>query len=184
LERRHYTAVPNRLPCHSRGLSFGTVEICHLYISPGHNFFGHHGREPDAYPAIEVPMIECVAGHGIRGDRFFDHEQDYKGQITFFALEVFEELCGALQLQDCSPSLVRRNVMVRGADLNAFIGKDFEVQGVQFHGTGECRPCYWMDRAIAPGAEEFLKGRGGLRARILSDGRLQSAARISETLAG
>ena len=47
------------------------VEICHLYISPGHNFFGHHGREPADYPAIEVPMIECVAGQGIRGDRFF-----------------------------------------------------------------------------------------------------------------
>ena len=62
------------------------VEICHLYISPGHNFVGHHGREPDEFPAIEVPMIECVAGRGIRGDRFFDYQDDYKGQITFFSL--------------------------------------------------------------------------------------------------
>ena len=35
-------------------LSFVTVEICHLYISPAHNFFGHHGREADDYPTIEV----------------------------------------------------------------------------------------------------------------------------------
>ncbi len=139
------------------------VEICHLYISRGHNFFGHHEREPDEYPAIEVPMIECVAGHGIRSDRFFD----YKGQITFFSLEVFDELCGTLQVQDCSPALVRRNVLTRDVDLNQVIGQEFEIQGVRFHGTGECRPCYWMDRAIAPGAEEFLKGRGGLRARIV-----------------
>jgi hypothetical protein len=27
-----------------------------------------------------------------------------------------------------------------------------------------------MDQAFAPGTEEFLRGRGGLRARILSDG--------------
>jgi hypothetical protein len=27
-----------------------------------------------------------------------------------------------------------------------------------------------MDEAIAPGAEEFLQGNGGLRAQILSDG--------------
>ena len=47
------------------------------------------------------------------------------------------------------------------------------MQGVRFHGTQECKPCYWMDRAIAPGAEKFLKGRGGLRARILSDGTLR-----------
>jgi len=156
------------------------VEICHLYISPGHNFFGHHGREPDDYPAIEVPMIECVAGQGIRGDRFFDYQEDYKGQITFFSLEVFDELCGALEVQDCSPAFVRRNVMTRDVDLNELIGQDFEVQGVRFHGTAECRPCYWMDRAIAPGAEEFLKGRGGLRARILTDGELRSTARVPE----
>ena len=127
-------------------------------------------------------MIECVAGHGIRGDRFFDYKEDYKGQITFFSLEVFDELCGALELQDCSPALVRRNVITRDVDLNELIGCEFEVQGVQFHGTGECRPCYWMDHAIAPGTEEFLKGRGGLRAGILTDGRLHSSAHIPETV--
>ena len=158
------------------------VEICHLYISCGHNFFGHHGRAPDEFPAIEVPSIECVAGHGIRGDRFFDYQEDYKGQVTFFSLEVFDELCAALEIQDCSLSLVRRNVMTRHVDLNELIDQDFKVQSVRFHGTGECRPCYWMDRAITPGTEKFLKGRGGLRARILTDGTLRSTARIAETV--
>jgi len=78
------------------------------------------------------------------------------------------------------PSAVRRNVFTRNVDLNELIDQDFEIQGVRFHGTQECRPCYWMNRAIAPGAEEFLEGRGGLRARILTDGELRSAARISE----
>ncbi len=158
------------------------VEICHLYISRGHNFYGHHGREPDDYRAIEVPSIECVAGHGIRGDRFFDYQADYKGQITFFSLEVFDELCGALEVQDCSPALVRRNVMTRDVDLNELIDRDFEIQGVQFRGTGECRPCHWMNRAIVPGAENFLKGRGGLRARIVTDGTLRSTARMPEAV--
>jgi hypothetical protein len=157
-------------------ISFDPVEICHLYISRGHNFFGHHGREPDSYPMIEAREIECVAGHGIRGDRFFDYQEDYKGQITFFSVEVFDELCGALQLQDCSPSLVRRNVMTRDVDLRSLIGKEFEVQGVRFLGMGECRPCYWMNRAIGAGAEDFLQGRGGLRAKILTDGILHSTS--------
>src|SRR5438045_386933 len=142
-------------------ISFGVVEICHLYISPGHNFVGHYGQEPDEFPMIEVPMIECVAGRGLRGDRYFDFKDDYKGQITFFSAEVFDELRGCLELQDCSPALVRRNVITSDVDLNELIGCDFEVQGVNFHGVEECRPCYWMDRAIAPGAEAFLKGRGG-----------------------
>ena len=163
-------------------ISFGAVEICHLYISRGHNFFGHDGREPDNFPMIEVPSVECVAGRGILDDRFFDYRDDYKGQITFFSLEVLDELRGALELQDCSPTLVRRNAMTRGVDLNALIGKHFEVQGVGFLGMGECRPCYWMNRAIAPGAEDFLRGRGGLRAKILSDGILHSVAKIPATI--
>jgi MOSC domain-containing protein YiiM len=154
------------------------VEICHLYISGGHNFVGHHGREPDTHPMIEVPMIECAAGRGICGDRYFDFKDDYKGQITFFSLEIFDELCGALQIQSCSPALVRRNVITSSLDLNELIDQDFEVQGVRFHGMEECRPCYWMDQAIAPGAHEFLKGRGGLRAKILCDGQLRSNAQL------
>jgi MOSC domain-containing protein YiiM len=158
------------------------VEICHLYISSGHNFVGHHGREPDEFPMIDVASIECVAGRGIRGDRYFDFKDDYKGQITFFSLEVFDELRRALGRQNCSPALTRRNVMTRHVDLNEMIDEDFEVQGVRFHGTEESRPCYWMDRAIAPGAQELLKGRGGLRARILTDGTLRSTARVAESV--
>jgi MOSC domain-containing protein YiiM len=46
------------------------------------------------------------------------------------------------------------------------------VQGVRFLGTQECAPCYWMNAVFAEGAEEALKGHGGLRAKILCDGVL------------
>lgn len=148
------------------------MEIAHLYISPAHNYFGHHGRPPDQHPAIEVPRIQCVAGHGIMGDRYFDYKNQYKGQVTFFSFEVFRELCDALNLSGVPPSAARRNVITREVDLNDLIGTKFEVQGVQFEGTEECRPCYWMDQAFVSGAHRFLEGRGGLRARILSDGEV------------
>ena len=156
------------------------VEICHIYISRGHNFVGRYGLEPDDFPMIEVPMVECVAGRGLYGDRYFDFREDYKGQITFFSLEVFDQLCGALQVKGIVPSAVRRNVFTRNVDLNEFIGRDFEVQGIRFYGMEESRPCDWMNRAVAPGTKEFLKGRGGLRARILTDGTLHSTAQIPQ----
>ena len=159
------------------------VEICHLYISPGHNFVGHHGREPDTHPIIEVAVLECIAGRGVRGDRYFNFKDDYKGQITFFSLDVFDELCVALDLHDCSPATARRNVITRGVELNEFIDNEFEIQGVRFYGTQECAPCYWMDRAFAPGTEEFLRGHGGLRAKILSDGMLRSTAVVPSAAA-
>ncbi len=154
------------------------MEIVGLYISPAHNYFHHYGRPAGEYPTLEVQSIECVAGHGIQGDRFYDYRDDYKGQITFFALEVFQELCRTLGLHDKSPSAARRNVVTRGVDLKSLIGKEFEVQGVLFYGTEHCRPCSWMNEAFGPGAEEFLKSRGGggLRARILTSGCLQASA--------
>ena len=164
------------------GVIMASMEICHIYISHGHNFVGHHGLEPDDFRMIEVQTVECVAGRGLQGDRYFDFKEDYKGQITFFSLEVFDELCGALQVEGIVPSAVRRNVFTRNVDLNEFISQDFEVQGIRFYGTEESRPCDWMNRAIAPGARDFLKGRGGLRARILTDGRLHSTAQISEPI--
>ena len=146
--------------------------IRQIFISSGHNYFGHHGKPPDNFPLVEVHRIECVAGHGIRGDRFYDYRDNYKGQITFFSLEVFEKLALHFGLTGKSPGLLRRNVIVSGIDLNDLIGEEFSIQGVRLRGTGHCRPCYWLDQAFAPGTEEYLKGNGGLRAEILSDGAI------------
>lgn len=155
------------------GASYVTrVTIRQIFISPGHNYFGHHGRAPDDYPLEEVARIECVAGHGVRGDRFFDYKDNYKGQITFFSAEVFDGLRAQFPQVHKGPGVLRRNVIVSGVDLNALIGEDFELQGVRFHGTAHCRPCYWLDHAFAPGAEKALAGKGGLRARILTSGSL------------
>ncbi len=155
------------------------MTIERIFTSPGHNFFGHHGKPPDDFPLVETNEIECVAGRGIRGDRFFEYRDDYKGQITFFSAEVFNELARHFAIADKSPGILRRNVLVSGVDLKELIGADFELQGVRFRGTSHCAPCYWMDSAFAPGAEKFLAGRGGLRARILTDGRIGvGAARL------
>jgi len=154
------------------------IEILRLYISGGHNFFGRHGHPSGEEPIVEVASVECVAGRGLRGDRFFDYKEDYKGQITFFACEVYEDLCRQLHIHDKHVGVLRRNAITRGIDLNTLIGRTFQVQGIQFYGMAECSPCYWMNTAFGPGAEDVLHGRGGLRARILTGGVLRSTARL------
>lgn len=149
------------------------ITIEHLYISPGHNFFGHHGVPAGEHPSIEMPQIRCLAGRGIEGDRFLDFKADYKGQLTFFAAEVYDELCARLNVWDKPPSAFRRNIITRGVDLNSLIGREFTIQGVTFLGTMECSPCEWQDGAFAMGTEAALQGRGGLRAKILTDGVLR-----------
>ena len=124
----------------------------------------------------ELESIQCVAGKGIVGDRFFGFKEDYKGQVTFFSHEGYGRLCAQFQITDLPPSIFRRNIITRGVDLNTLIGQEFEIQGVRFLGTQESTPCYWMNQAFAEGAEEAMKGHGGLRAKILSDGVLKKSS--------
>jgi MOSC domain-containing protein YiiM len=149
------------------------MRVEQLFISQGHNFVGHHGGPPGENPILSVAEVECVAGRGLRGDRYFDREANHKGQITFFSLDVFDALRQAMKLPEAQPEATRRNAFVRGAELSDLIGREFEIQGVRFFGVEESKPCDWMNLALGPGAREWLKGRGGLRARILTDGVLR-----------
>jgi len=120
------------------------IAIKAIYISAGHDFVGRHGKNRLDHGIEKVASVECLAGRGLANDRYLDHKENFKGQVTFFDWTVYiriKEQCG---LPDLDPALFRRNVLTSG-----------------------------MDQAIAPGAENYLKGHGGLRARILNDGVLR-----------
>ena len=149
------------------------MKIHNIYISSGHNFYGRRGKAPLEHETKSVQQIECIAGSGLVGDRFLDYKDDYRGQITFFSIEVYHNLCAALNIHDKDTDVFRRNVITSEVDLNTLIDQEFEIQDIKFLGTVECSPCAWMDQAFGPGAETFLKGQGGLRAKILSSGILK-----------
>jgi MOSC domain-containing protein YiiM len=132
--------------------------------------------DPGTQPMVEVAEVECLAGRGLAGDRFLDHKPDYKGQVTFFELEAFEALREEFAVFDRDVDAFRRNIIVSGQNLRELIGRDFTIQGISFSGAEEAKPCYWMEQAFCPGAEAALRGRGGLRARILTNGTLRAEA--------
>ncbi len=148
------------------------IETLAIYLSEGHNFRGHHGGSPGTHPIIECESAELVAGKGIVGDRYFDFKEDYKAQVTFFDQAVHDEVCREFGAE-LSPLGYRRNVLLSGVDLNTLIGKPFAIDGVAFQGTEECVPCHWMNDAMAPGVEDFLRGRGGLRTKVIEGGTLR-----------
>lgn len=148
------------------------VVVRHLFISPGHNFFGRHGQPAGEHAAISVNEVTCRANWGLEGDRFYGYRPDYKGQITFFSWDIYEAAKRQFGVDGLQPQAFRRNVLLSGADLPALIGQRFTLGGVTFQGTEESRPCYWMNGVVAPGAEQWLRGHGGLRAKILTDGHL------------
>lgn len=152
------------------------AELEEIWISPGNDFRGHHGGPRGNHGITRLQEVECVAGMGLKGDRYFGYKENFKGQVTFFDAEAVEAVRQHFHRPDLSSGEFRRNLIVRGVDLSGWVGRRFRFQGVEFEGSEECKPCYWMNESVAPGVEEFLKSnfRGGLRARILTDGLLRT----------
>jgi MOSC domain-containing protein YiiM len=157
------------------------MNIVRLYHSPEHIYKGHMGMPAGTVPMVEESRIRLVAGRGVEGDRYYKLE-GAKGQVTFFAEETWLRLRSALGVAGRGPDVFRRNVIVRGTDLNELVGRDFEVQGVRFHGVEYCKPCFWMEQAFAPGTFDLLVAwkAGGLRASVLSDGWLAAEGAEAE----
>lgn len=165
----------NSLGQPAQPLPVWTAELHHIFISAGHDYWGKRGEGRLQHGITEVREIECVAGMGLRGDRYFAYRPDFKGQVTFFDMNVVEDVRIQFKLPKLPASVFRRNLIVRGTDLSQWLGKRFLFQGVEFEGCQECKPCHWMDRVVEEGAEQFLKKafRGGLRARIRTSGVLR-----------
>jgi len=163
------------------------VTIHHIFLSPGHNYFGRPKDGPGEHRTLDVDRVEAVAGQGLVGDRYFGVPAHYDAQITFVAFEVFSALRAEFGRGDWSPVLMRRNVVIEGVPLNQLIGQpftlDFGDHTVEFLGAKHCAPCAWMDAVLAPGAQQFLRGRGGLRARIVTSGTITRGAAVLRTTA-
>lgn len=161
------------------------VLLHHIFISPGHNYFGRPKEGPGAHATRDVDEVLARAGLGLSGDRYFGVAAHYNAQITFVAAEVFAAVLAELGQDGLSPVLMRRNVVIEGAPLNQLIGREFTLdcggEVVTFLGASHCAPCAWMDAQIGPGARKALAGRGGLRARILSDGTIRRGPAILRT---
>lgn len=154
---------------------WGDESLRRIFISAGHDYWGLQGEGRLQHGIGEVAEVECVAGKGLRGDRYYDHRADYKGQVTFFDEAVVEAIRREFKLPKLPASVFRRNLLVRGVELKRWLGRRFVLQGVEFEGSQECKPCEWMDRVIAEGAQAFLKSgfRGGLRAKVIAGGTLR-----------
>ncbi len=157
------------------GIPEWQADLLEIWISKGNDFRGRHEKGRLDHGIHGVSEIECVAGMGLRGDRYFGYKPDFKGQVTFFDAATVQAVRDHFSVAELSSSTFRRNLIVRGVDLSEWIGRRFQFQGIHFEAIEECKPCYWMDEVVAPGTEEFLKAnfRGGIRAKILSDGFLR-----------
>jgi hypothetical protein len=73
----------------------------------------------------------------------------------------------------------RRNLVVRGIDLNSLAGREFTLGPVRCRGNRLCEPCAHLDRFNGGGVLAPLVHRGGLRADVLEAGRVRVGDRVA-----
>jgi len=156
------------------------VEIVTLLVSPRHRY---EGRPADgALPAVGPELrdrVELRAGLGIVGDRYFAARAHVHASVTLIGLEGLDAVAAGLGLP-VDPVATRRNVFLRGADVEALRGRPFALDSgagpVRFRGYRPANPCAWMDHEVAPGAFRAMRGRGGVRCDPESDGVLTTGS--------
>ena len=126
-----------------------------------------------------VGHAKALANRGLDGDRYAAKAGTFtpaKDTARGYDLTLIEaEALDALTLPDGSQlgyAEARRNVVTRGIDLNALVGRRFRVGDVECLGQRLCEPCSHLERLTTKGALRGLIHRGGLRADVLSDGEV------------
>lgn len=89
--------------------------------------------------------------------------------------------------QSIDISATRRNIVTKGIDLNALVGKEFTIGKAKFRGVELCEPCRKLGRllgnnTISRGAVvKAFVGSGGLRADVITSGIISSGMPITIT---
>jgi MOSC domain-containing protein YiiM len=126
--------------------------------------------EPHGLPA-PVPSVRVEAGHGIAGEYHWSATPEPGQSLTLIAAEALEGLREDTGIE-LSHEASRRNVLTRGIDLNALVGRRFTVGGVECVGTELCEPCNTLAKLTERGVLRGLVHRGGLRADIVAGGEI------------
>ena len=112
-----------------------------------------------------VEAVEVTA-EGVVGDRYAQSRD-----LTLIEAEALEGLRDETGIE-LTPAESRRQVLVRGIRLNDLVGEHFIVGGVECVGQEWCEPCNHLQGLTQPGVMRGLVHRAGLRADIVSGGRI------------
>ena len=112
-----------------------------------------------------VEAVEVTA-EGVVGDRYAQSRD-----LTLIEAEALEGLRDEAGIE-LTAAESRRQVLVRGIRLNDLVGERFTVGGVECVGQEWCEPCNHLQGLTQPGVMRGLVHRAGLRADIVSGGRI------------
>jgi MOSC domain-containing protein YiiM len=126
---------------------------------------------PERELPAPVERVRALARKGLEGNRYFYDDAPSGRALTLIAaeaIEAFREETGI----PLTAAESRRNVLTRGIDLNALVGRRFRVGEVECLGIELCEPCSHLESVTHPGVLRGMVHRAGLNADILTDGEI------------
>jgi MOSC domain-containing protein YiiM len=118
--------------------------------------------------------LTAHAGRGLEGDRYALGVGRYSDErpgrhLTLIAIEEIDAANASLAMP-LAPDEARRNIVTRGIDLPALIGRRFRIGQVECVAVRHCPPCTYLDGLLGREVLDALHERGGIRADILAGG--------------
>jgi MOSC domain-containing protein YiiM len=141
-----------------------------------------------------IDHIKINAGSGIEGDRYALGRGAYSkvepakvrhiSLISSSGIETANDWLKAGEEGTFHASETRRNLVLDGigaAELNALVGKQFQVGKIQLLGTELCTPCERPAQLLNMlSFMEAFEGRGGIRAEVLNSGTLTIGDKLTQ----
>ncbi|MFD1588684.1 MOSC domain-containing protein [Halorientalis brevis] len=150
----------------------GSGVVTAIHLAPA------QGAPPEA-----VDSVQAVAGRGLEGDRYYHDDGSFADRegcaITFIESETLAAVERDYDIA-LDPGAHRRNVTTRNIALNHLVDQRFRVGDAICLGTELCEPCTYLERHLQEeGIRDALVHRGGLRARIVETGNIQTESEIA-----
>ncbi|WP_107341767.1 MOSC domain-containing protein [Agrobacterium pusense] len=147
-----------------------------------------HVAPAASYEMEELFEAECVAGKGIKGDRYYEKTGTYSAkpdvrEVTLIEQEALDAISrndpplqgGPIELL---PGDHRRNLTVRGVPLNHLVGRRFRVGDVILRGGRLNFPCKYLEELLGQPVYLPLYNRSGLNCSIERSGTI----RVGDTI--
>jgi hypothetical protein len=124
-------------------------------------------------PSITVSEVRAIAGRGLEGDRHVVGTGTFPSGLPGSDMTLIDAaVCRSFD-PPLDPDEHRRNIVTRGIELNALVGREFTIGDVPCRGMRLCEPCTVIERYADRPVLRALVHRGGLRASILRDGCIE-----------
>lgn len=130
-------------------------------------------------PMVELDSVQALAGSGLEGDHRTENTLGSGRQVTLISEEYIGQIAHFLSLSRgpeaaaaVHPLLLRRNLVIKGMNLDALRYQQFSIGGAIFEAGALCHPCLRMEALLGKGGIAAMMGHGGLCLKVIQSGHI------------